>query len=474
MQKRAGLFQATAWYGFGNLVVRFLGFLLLPLYSNLIPIEQFGIYSLLMSTYVIAGIFYQFGMNAALTNFYLKETDENKRKAIFSTVINTVLAISFILTIILALLSKYLSLLIIGISEYQNLFVFLFIALFFETTSTFILQLYKSLEQPKRVVFFLVAGAVLNFLLNIWFVYFERKGIEGIILSHFISSFVILFSLLPGIRHHYLFEIDNSFLKTLLIFSFPLFLSGLFSAGMDVADRYILNHFLGKKQVGEYSFAYRIAMVTNVFVISFRTAWIPHALNCYRENNYKEIFGMTFLKLLTAGIFILLFISFFAEDLFQINVGGRQLFNSEYKTGLVILPFVIVGYIFGSIAAFHSVYPFVNNKSYHFLASDGLGLTINLILNFILIPQLGIVGAGISTCVGFMFTASYLYLVSKNNIEIDYPKMQIIIVSLIGAAFLLVGLTFHNFILQTFLVLAFLVIMKLQLKLNLSNLFRFD
>ena len=82
MQKKSGLFEATAWYGIGNLVVRLVSFILLPLYSNLIPVEQFGIYSLLMSIYAIAGGFYHFGMNASLTNFYLKENDESARKII--------------------------------------------------------------------------------------------------------------------------------------------------------------------------------------------------------------------------------------------------------------------------------------------------------------------------------------------------------------------------------------------------------
>ena len=98
MQKKSGLFEATAWYGIGNLFVRLVGFVLLPLYSNLISVEQFGIYSLMMSTYAIAGVFYQFGMNASLTNFYLKENDESTKKIIFSTVINSIIFLGLILS----------------------------------------------------------------------------------------------------------------------------------------------------------------------------------------------------------------------------------------------------------------------------------------------------------------------------------------------------------------------------------------
>lgn len=474
IQKKSGLFEATAWYGLGNVIVRSVGFLLLPLYSNLIPVEQFGIYSLMMSTYVIVGVFYQFGMNASLTNFYLKETDELRRKKVFSTIINSVIIISVSLTFLMILLSDYLSQKIIGTSNYRNLFSLLFITLFAETITTFILQLYKSLEQSKRVVLFLIIGAALNILLNVWFVYFQRLGIEGIILAQFISSVLVFLLLLPGIKNHYSFGIDGVLLKTVLLFSLPLFLSGVFASGIDVGDRFILDSFLGKKQVGEYSFAYRIAMITNVFVISFRTAWMPYALNRYHENNYRDHFGKTLLKLLSAGIFILLIVSFFAEDLFLIQFNGKHLFNPEYKGGLIILPFVIIGYIFSSLASYYSIYPFVSNKSYHFLISDGIGLIINLVINFLLIPIYGLIGAGIATCLSFGFTASYLFFISRNRIQINFQTKQILIIILAGLLLLIIGISFRNIFLQILLVIIYLLMVEFAVKIKISKLFRFQ
>jgi O-antigen/teichoic acid export membrane protein len=257
-----------------------------------------------------------------------------------------------------------------------------------------------------------------------------------------------------------------------LIFSSPLFVSGLFASGIDVADRFILDFFFGKKQVGEYGFAYRIAMITNIFVISFRTAWIPFALNRYQEGNYQEHFGKTLLKLLTAGIFILLTVSFFAEDLFRIKLDGKFLFNPEYKNGLMILPYVVLGYIFSSLASFYSVYPFVSNKSYHFLISDGIGLVSNLILNFILIPSIGLIGAGISTCISFMFIAGYLYLIARGKIEIHYQKRGIFISSSVGILLLIIGTYFNNTILQIILVIIFLFIAEFVVKIKLSKLYK--
>lgn len=471
MQK-SGLFEATAWYGIGNLFVRVVGFVLLPLYSNLIPVEQFGVYSLMMSTYAIAGVFYQFGMIASLTNFYLKESEESGRKIIFSTVINSIIILGFILTAIAYLVLPILSKKILGSNEYFSLFFLLFVIIFFETISSFILQLFKTQELSKKVVVYLFVSAFLNLLLNIWFVYELGMGIRGIIYAHLLTSFLVFALLIPLIKHSYTFIINKKTLTSTYLFALPLFISGIFASGMDVADRFILDHFLGKREVGEYSFAYRLAMITNIFVISFRAAWTPYALNHFKDNDYANNFGKILIKVLAIGAFILLLVSFFADDLFDVELLGRKLFNPVYKNGLVILPYVVVGYIFSSLASFYSVYPFVSNKSYHFLISDGLGLVSNLVLNFFLIPSFGLAGAGISTCVSFMIAALYLYFISKDKIIIAYPKEEMLTTILASSVLMVLGIEYNNFILQMALILIYLLMIEFILKIKISKLFR--
>ncbi|OGU38912.1 MAG: hypothetical protein A2315_05425 [Ignavibacteria bacterium RIFOXYB2_FULL_35_12] len=472
MQKKSGLFEVTAWYGIGNLFVRLVGFILLPLYSNLIPVEQFGIYSLMMSTYAIAGVFYQFGMSASLTNFYLKENDEFRRKIIFSTVINSVIVLGLILSVIAFIISPFLTQKILGSNEYISLFVLLIIIIFVETISNYILQLFKAQELSKKVVIYLFVGAMINLFLNIWFVYGLRMGIKGIIFAHLFTSIIVFIFLLPLVKGTYTFSIDKKILTSAVIFSLPLFISGIFSSGMDVADRFILDHFFGKKEVGEYSFAYRLAMITNIFVISFRAAWMPYALNKYKEGNYRENFGKILIKVLSIGVFILLTVSFFADDLFNIKLLGKNLFNPIYETGLIILPYVVIGYIFNSLASFYSLYPFTVNKSYHFLISDGLGIISNLALNFILIPSYSLLGAGIATSISFIIAAGYLYIISKDKIGIVYPKKEIIIICFAGMLSLVIGMIYNYLLIQVFLVILFLALLIFVIKLKPASLLK--
>ena len=88
------LFKSTFLYTIGNIFARSLSFLLLPLYSNLISVEEFGNYALIMSGYVIIAAIYQGGLHAGFSKYYLEENSDSNRKNIFSTLFSFVFIIS--------------------------------------------------------------------------------------------------------------------------------------------------------------------------------------------------------------------------------------------------------------------------------------------------------------------------------------------------------------------------------------------
>ena len=474
MEKKISLSASTAWYSVGNFLIRSISFLLLPLYTNVLSTANFGNYALLLSVYALASVFYQSGMQSALTKFYLDETTFEGRRKVVSTIFNSVTVIGIIFTVLAAIFSQTLSQLILQKTQFGNLIVLLFTALFFDSLCYYGLQLLKTKEKARNVVTFSFINAVLNFSLNIFFVYNLRMNVEGIFLAQLISAVVLLILLLPNFLPEYKFHIDNKVMKMVAVFSLPLVASGLLSSAVDVSDRFILNIFTNKSEVGIYSLSYKIAMVMNVFVLSFRTAWIPHAIKVYKKDNYSKIFGETFKKLLLGSFLILLVVVLFSPSLFEIRLFNKNLFNISYQSGIIILPYVLLGYMFNGIASFYSLYPFISSKSIFFLISDGLAFAINILLNWILIPKFGMVGAAAATTLAFVISAFYLFEISKKKIEIIYPVKDIIFISLASILFLIAGLYFKNYLLDGVLIIAYLVIFGRQAKFNFRNLFSFN
>jgi len=463
---------SVAWYTLGNLFVRSLGFLLLPLYSNLISTSEFGNYALLMSVYTVISVFFQFGMFGALNKFYIEEKSEQKKLLIFSSILNTIIIIGIIFTTILWFLSPEISHIVFNTNTFAGLLTLTFIAILFETVGSCILFLLKTMGLAKKVVLYSAIGALFNLGLNFIFVYSFKLSVYGIILAQVISGIIIVLILLPIIKDKYHFTIDREITKVVIKFSFPLLLANLFMAGSNVADRFILNIYSGREQVGLYSFSYRIAMIMSILVASFSTAWSPHSLKLYYSFDYKLSFGKILNKLVAVSSMLLLVVSLLAQYLFNIHIFSFFLFNPVYKTGIVIIPFVMMGYIFNGISAYYSVYPSVSNKSYHILIAEMTAFGVNVLLNIILIPKIGLIGAAFATAAGFMSGAAYLFIVSHRKINIDYQVKDLLIIIFAVLLFLSLGLSVNNFLLDISLILIYLFILHFVTKIKLNQLFR--
>ncbi len=472
MENKKSLSSSTAWYSIGNFVIRSISFLLLPLYSNLLSTEEFGNYALLISLYTIISVLYQSGMQNSLTKFYLENDDSAYRKKVFSSVFNTIIIIGVLITCLSIIFSGSISQLILGSIQYRSLIELVFLTLFAETLGYFILHLFKTKEEAKKVVIYSLIAAIINLVLNIVFVYYYRLNVEGIFIAQLLSSFVLFILLIPSLLSELQMLIDKLLLKKMFLFSLPFLIAGVFSSAVDVSDRFILNYFTNKSEVGIYSFSYKIAMVMNVFVISFRTAWIPHALNVYHSKNYSEVFGNTFKKLLAVSFLIILVVPLISPFLFKLKLFDVYLLSKNFESGLIILPYVLLGYLFNGVASFYSLYPFESSKSYYFLVTDLLAFLVNIILNFIFIPLLGMVGAALSTTLAFLSAAIFLFIISRRKIVVFYPWKEIILIVLIAGIFLFIGLSFQSLMLRILLIVLYLVIVGQLTKIKMKNLFR--
>jgi O-antigen/teichoic acid export membrane protein len=442
---------------------------LLPIYSNLLSPVEFGNYALLMSTYLIVSVFFQGGLQASFSKFYLEEENVEKKKIIFSTLATTIFLFAFILTIFFVIGSSYISSKILGSNNYSDLVLIVSLLLFIDSCTQFVLHLLKTEEKAKKVVSLTSINALINFVLNLLFVLFLKLGVKGILISQLISSFTLFLLIFPEIFNNFHFSYSFPIFKKSLIFSIPLIFSGVFTTLIDVGDRFILNLLLDKSTVGIYSFSYRIAMIMNVFVISFRTAWAPRFMNEYSSGEYQKSFGKNFTKLMFISTFIFLIISLFADDLFHFRFENFSLVNSNYLPGMVVIPFVLVGYIFNGFISFFSVYPYVSGKSYHFAIASALGLVVNISGNFLLIPHLWIYGAAWSTLFSFLTGAIYLYLISRKKIPIHYELKELLIIVSVTCIDFIISRSLNLFYVDIFLVLSYTLIILKVVKIDILN-----
>ena len=228
---------------------------------------------------------------------------------------------------------------------------------------------------------------------------------------------------------------------------------------------------MSAKEVGSYSFAYRIAMMMNIVVISFGSAWNPRSLDDYKKKIFSTTLPVVFTKLFFLLTFVFLAVSLLIDNLFTFQFYGKTFFGIEYYSGIFIIPFILLSYLLRGLSSFYSVYPLTTGKSYHYLIGDLVGFTSNILLNIYLIPRYGLIGAAIATLSSYFLIALYSFMISYKALNFKYEKGKLLFISFLTITFYLVSsyvdsLGIDILLIVSFLLLGYFVLLDRKLSFN--------
>ncbi|MCR4418043.1 MAG: oligosaccharide flippase family protein [Ignavibacteria bacterium] len=462
-EKKRGIFSHTIIYSFGNFLARGLNFILLPFYSHYISPSEFGIYSVIVSVLTIASTILNFGLPGIFVKNLSETGSQFEKKKFISNVISSVILLSIPVLVIVIIFSGQLSQLIIGNENFGLEIILGIISIYVLNFSYYFSVFYVAEENSKKYVFINSVGALINFILNIILIVVFNSGINGIFLSQIFSSLIIILLAKDVFKNFFTFEVDLRYLKPILVVSFPLLLSGIFTIVVELIDRLLVLKFLGEDQAGIYSFGYRLALIYNLFILSFKSAWIPHYFNLKNISNEEEArhLGRVFTKLVFISAILILSIQILIKILFEFDFFAFRIFDPKYSASQELIVYVMIGYFFSLMMAFYSIAPYKFNKTIHFLLADLLAMLINLILNFLLIPMIGIKGAAIATMIAFFIGAVYLFFYSKKRIRVTYEISKVALIVLISILTFTTYFYFKN-ILSTISFLLFLILIGIK------------
>lgn len=244
------------------------------------------------------------------------------------------------------------------------------------------------------------------------------------------------------------FEIDV--LKILYIFGFPLIFYEVSSLLNDYSDRFLINYFLGAKEVGIYSAGYNLSMaVQSLLTAPLWMSIFPIYSKLWEKEGKQETekFLSILLKYyICVAIFI---ISFFA-------VSGKELIfilaSEKYLASAQVVPFVICGVmIYGTFHITGAGF-FLMKKTRRISSFTFLAAIINCGLNLFFIPSFGIMGAAYSTIISYVILSIMLTVDSKKLLNIKWPLKDSLLyiafsfIMIMSVSFIPVGNHYVNFI----------------------------
>jgi O-antigen/teichoic acid export membrane protein len=240
------------------------------------------------------------------------------------------------------------------------------------------------------------------------------EGVGGALFS--VLAAAIVFSIVGGIfsARHFSLEFSGGVLKDMLKFSVPL-LPALFAVWViDFSDRYFLTRMSTLEQVGIYSVGARISSMIILFSTSFQMAWGPYALSIQHEADAKNRYSRGLLLFLCAALTAATAITVFAGPILAI-LTRPEYYAAEKVIGLLTLGTVAYGaYLIVNIGLL------ISKKTVLTSVAMSIGAVLNIILNFLLIPRFGIMGAAAATLAAYIAALALLYVFAQKHYPIDY------------------------------------------------------
>jgi O-antigen/teichoic acid export membrane protein len=427
---------------FGSKVI---SFVMVPIYSYLLTEEEYGTVDLVLTTSsLLIPVLFLCISDAVLR--YVMDKNYDKK----SVVSNSLLVFLGGVVLFICVIP------IIGVffPNLKRFFIFLALVLFTNELSTLFNSLLRALGKVKL---FAINGILhtLSFVgFNILFLVGFRFKIDGYLLSHILSSTISLcFAFVFCSAWNYIgLCIDKKILKKLLLYSVPLIPNALMWWIMDLSDKYIIIFYMDIAANGIYAMAKKLPSIIDMFNGFFNQAW---RLSAIEENNSANIKGFTskiyeMYSLLHAVIIGILLI---------VSRPFVMILAKSYKDTWEYIPLLLLSVSVSSLSAFLGSKFVANEKTKIIFRTTIIGAIVNTILNFLLIPQFGLNGAGFATFIGFSIVLFLRErrLIKDNELDIKFKRLPIYGLIIIEFVFYYIFPVFWSSLLNTFVLILFVI-----------------
>ena len=397
-------------YGVSTALQPLGGFILLPLYSQYFEKSEYGTYSLILIISTIFSTIFHFGINSAFARSYFDYEEKEERIKVFNTAL-CILLIGLVIQVNLGLLSAgIISEYILKNIDYKYLLSVSVITTALTFLNTGILNNLRVKEFAWKYSLLSLCGFLINVLATLLLFKFYSKGIDSPIYASLIANaFTSFLLILINYNEINLFNINKDEIKILLKFGFPSILASLAIMIGEWGDRFLIDHFLTRDELGLYSMAFRVALIYNVLIsMPFCLVWNPLMLKLRFHKNIKHIFyTVTYFYCSVSVIFIFLS-SILLEYFYRF-----LMFDEKFCDSLELIPFILISIFITSLQNIYSAGLFYERKlSYLFYIYFVVGI-LNFIFSYYIVQNIGLWGIVFSFILFKLLSSITIYLVSS-------------------------------------------------------------
>lgn len=385
--------KAGIGYTVGNILIKGISFMTLPIFSRLLTTEQFGVYNVFVSyeaiLYVVVGMALHASVRSANLEFKGK-IDEYTSSVSLIYIFNAVLFL--------------LAALVFGgpLSRLLSFKRGIMVLLVLDSFGSAVLTLYNNRISLDYAYKKYMAAALCNSLGNVglslilMFTVFRDKRdtarILGTTLTLFVISLVILGVFYRKAKPAY----NREYWKFGIKYSLPIVPHGISQVLLAQFDRIMIRSMVGDAAAGIYSLAGNVQLVLTVLTDSIATVWSTWFYQKMDANDTKDIQHRAFqlcrmFAALCVGMIAI------APEMIWI-LGGKQYEQATYvAVPLIMVSFVLFVYNVVVDAEYYS------QKTTYIMYCTLAAAMIDIVLNLFFVSRFGFVAAAYTTLTSYIF-----------------------------------------------------------------------
>lgn len=428
------LAKDTAIYGMSSIVGRFLNYLLVPLYTAVIPSATGG-YGVVSNVYAYTAlilVLLTFGMETGFFRFANKQGEDAGKVYANSLIFIGGLSLLFVVLCMIFLQP------ISNLLEYPDHTDYIAMMILVVALDSFQCIPFAYLRYQKRPIKFAaikLLNIVGNIGLNLFFLllcpYLYRHSPElvswfynpdylvgYIFVSNLIMSVLQMFFFIPELKC-VTYRVDPVLMKRMIHYSFPILIFGLVGILNQTIDKMIYPFLFddrqeGLVQLGIYSATSKVAMVMAMFTQAFRYAYEPFVFGKNKEKDSKKMYSAAMKYFFIFALLAFLAVMFYMDIL-------KYLVASDYREGLGVVAIVMGAEILKGIYFNLSFWYKLTDETYWGAYFSLIGCSVILALNVWLVPTYGYVASAWASVAGYGVITLLSYVIGQRKYPVSYP-----------------------------------------------------
>lgn len=407
---------------------------LLPLLTKVLGAFYYGLWTQVMVTTEFFLPIISLSLHGALIRFLASKKSKSDIQEGFYSLTSIVIGISVLVCIGITIFATPIANRFFG----NNVLVvhLLTIIVFVQSVNIMLLSYLRTFKKIGTYCFFLLFdsyGALLLIFIGlsmhlgiiwaIWSVIVIRVFIFVILTLYIFSQIGFTIPKFLNIKEYFSFSLP----------SVPSNISGWF---VQLSDRYVIAYFIGLSAVGYYSPAYTLGGMLMLFIDPFAIVLTPYVSDAYDNQRIDEVklfLGRTIKFIIISAFPLMVCISILSKPLLTL-LSTSEIASHAYS----ITPFIAASlFLYGFVVVASEVLSLVKKTKIIAITWIISGI-LNVLLNILLVPKIGIFAAAITTFVSYLFVVLILWNISKRYILITISWQTLIKCLLISMPFFLI------------------------------------